>query len=81
MPECVRPDDITAISLKEGGNNGWYMKSIYTTYITKSGRELPLTADKDFNKWIDGNGERDHLEQQLTMTGGSTESPDSVFFN
>ena len=67
VPSCVDPQDITAAFLRQGGNDGWFPKSVYTTYTTTCGRELPLTADKVFNKWVDGNGDSSHLKQDLTL--------------
>ncbi len=79
MPECVFPHDITAVSLKEGGKDGWFVESVYTTYITKSGRELPMTANGTFNMWLDSDSGDDRLEHQLTMID-VLKRPDSAFF-
>ena len=67
IPSCVDPQDITAAVLKQGGNDGLLLKSVYTTYTTTCGRELPMSADKVFNKWVDGNGSPSQLEQDLTL--------------
>ena len=67
VPSCIHHEDITSASLKQGGNNGWLVKSVFTSYVTECGRVLPLTSDRVFNKWVDGDEDPSYLEQELTL--------------
>lgn len=63
---CVKPEDITRAALVEDGGDGWFIVSVYTNFIT-CGSAGPLTADEDFNLWIDGDDLPIYLEQALTL--------------
>jgi len=48
-------EDIKEAYLEARGNDGWYIASI-DTYTGKANEGYTkLTADPDFNKWLDGN--------------------------
>jgi len=49
-------EDIEDVYLEARGNDGWYIASI-ETYAGKNGQYTKLTADPDFNKWLDGDEE------------------------
>jgi len=64
---------IKEVYLEARGTDGWYIASI-ETYTRENERYTKLTADPDFNKWLDGNNEdaysyhaKKHL---LTKTNG-----------
>ena len=63
--QCVLLEDFDMILVQEGGNDGWYISSIFTVAAAGGGYTL-LTADVDVNKWIDGNGS--DSERQLILT-------------
>lgn len=63
---CVKPEDITAAAIVEGGDEGWYIASIYTTFIACNSAGT-ITADEDFNKWVDGNELPSQTYQSLTL--------------
>ena len=65
--QCIHREDISGVRIRQGGNEGWFIKSVYTTYITDCGRELPLTADTAFYKWVDGDSDASYLVQELTL--------------
>ena len=52
---CIRRSNITQVYLKAGGNDGWYIREIYT-YCQVEGNALyfPLNADPILYKWLDG---------------------------
>ena len=55
------------VSIEARGNDGWQIASINTYAMTKKKPKYTnLTADPDFNKWLDGNGAGDHLKHVLT---------------
>jgi len=57
QPSLVcRKEDIKDVYLEARGNDGWYIASI-ETYARKNGQYTKLTADPDFNKWVDGDEE------------------------
>ena len=64
--DCVQPRDVSEVALKEGGNDGWLVASVYTNFISCGSVGLH-TADKASNKWIDGNQDASHLCQTLTF--------------
>ena len=47
---------IKEVYLEARGNDGWYIASI-ETYAKENERYTNLTADPDFNKWVDGDKE------------------------
>ena len=47
---------IKEVYLVARGNDGWYITSI-ETYARKNEQYTKLTADPDFNKWVDGDEE------------------------
>ena len=47
---------IKEVYLEARGNDGWYIASI-ETYARENERYTNLTADPDFNKWVDGDNE------------------------
>jgi len=49
-------EDIKEVYLGARGNDGWYIASI-ETYARKNEWYTKLTADPDFNKWVDGDEE------------------------
>jgi len=49
-------ESIEEVYLEARGNDGWYIASI-ETYTGKNERYIKLTADPDFNKWLDGDEE------------------------
>ena len=61
---------IKEVYLKARGNDGWYIASI-DTYTKANEGYTKLTADPDFNMWLDGNEEYpyDAKKHILTMTG------------
>ena len=53
---CVGLNDITRVYLKAGGNDGWYIREVYTyCKVEENGLYIPLTAEPTFYKWLDGN--------------------------
>ena len=63
----IHREGITSVSLKQGGDDGLLIKSVFTSYVSDCGILLPLTVDRDFNKWVDGNDDASMLEQKLTL--------------
>jgi len=61
---------IKEVYLEARSNDGWYIASI-DTYTKANEGYTKLTADPDFNKWLDGNEEYpyDAKKHILTMTG------------
>ena len=52
---CIRLSNITQVYLKAGGNDGWYIREIYTyCKVEGSTLYLPLNADPILYKWLDG---------------------------
>ena len=49
-------EDIKEVYLEARGNDGWYIASI-ETFFWANQQYTKLTADPDFNKWLDGNQE------------------------
>ena len=62
---CVKQNGISQYALAQGGNNGWHVKSVYTTLVTCGGAAI-ATSDRNFNKWIDGDELASHKRQVLT---------------
>ena len=62
---CVKQDGISQYALAQGGNEGWNIQSIYATLVTCGGGAI-ATSDRNFNKWVDGNGTPDQKLQVLT---------------
>ena len=64
---------IKEVYLEARGTDGWYIASI-ETYFGENGRYTKLTADPDFNKWLDGDSEGDYSydakKHLLTKTNG-----------
>ena len=63
---CIRKGVIDKVYMQEGGNDGWFVASIFTAVNSTSGYRL-LTADVDVNRWIDGNGSADQKQLVLTI--------------
>ena len=74
---CVERADIKSVVVKQGGNNGWNIKSIVTFVRTDSEvlqlltiEALPsqmLTVDLEVYRWIDGDSASDRKEFSLTL--------------
>ena len=62
---CILKDDIDNVFVQEGGNDGWYISSIFTAVAAGSQYKL-LSVDVDVDRWIDGNGSES--ETHLTLT-------------
>jgi len=63
-------EDIKEVYLEARGIDGWYIVSI-ETYFWANQQYTRLTADPDFNKWVDANGEYpyDATKHVLTNNG------------
>ena len=62
---CVTKKDIHSVTIKQGGNDGWNIKSIAT--MIRSGSKFQiLTADMNVNRWIDGDQQLFHRSYTLT---------------
>ena len=64
---CVERANIKSVAVKQGGDDGWNIKSIVTIVRTDSGVFQLFTVDLDVNRWIDGNGASDRKEFLLTI--------------
>ena len=62
---CVKRNGISQYALAQGGNNGWHVRSIYTTLVT-CGSGTIATSNRNFNKWIDGDELASYKRQVLT---------------
>jgi len=64
---------IKEVYLEARGTDGWYVASI-ETYARENERYIKLTADPDFNKWLDGDEEHaysyDAKKHLLSETNG-----------
>ena len=50
---CVRKEDIEALTIKENGNDGWQIGSMFVFLDTCETHEL-ASSNPNFNQWIDG---------------------------
>ena len=65
---CLPPANISEIALVQGGTDGWFIRSAFTTYATTSGNSVPATVDLIVNKYIDGNGNPPKHVNRIVLT-------------
>ena len=52
---CIRRSNIRQVYLKEGGNDGWYIREVYTyCKVENNPNYLPLNAEPILYNWLDG---------------------------
>ena len=66
--KCVQMEDIQKVSLIANGNDGWYIASISTYVKTNSSRDMLLTKNVNFHKWLDGNGNYPYNAKKHSLT-------------
>ena len=69
---CTKRGEISRVVIRNGGSNGWNVKSVVTMIENNApsgriGEYFLLTADFDIYRWIDGYGEPDHAQIDLTL--------------
>ena len=64
---CITLDDIQSISLVAASDDGWNIGSITTFAVVSSDCKKLITADYDVNRWVDGDGDDEHLEFALSL--------------
>ena len=62
---CVTKGDVSTITLKETGTDGWLVDSI-VTFLRSDDAFILLSVDIDVNRWIDGNGGTELEQFSLT---------------
>ena len=62
---CVTQRDIHSVTIKQGGNDGWIIKSVATMVQSESKFQI-LTADMNVNRLIDGNDQSFYRSYTLT---------------
>ena len=76
--------DVKEVYLVARGNDGWYITSI-EIYARENEQYTKLTADPDFNKWVDGDEEDqypyDAKKHLLTKNGKRNETNTQVIGN
>ena len=50
---CIWKDNVTDISIRNGGNDGWYINSLLTV-LSDGDAYVVLSADMNVNRWVDG---------------------------
>ena len=63
---CIKKGDITKVTIRAGGGDGWRIESISITATTCKGT-IPITFDGMLNHWIDGNELPSYLFRDLTL--------------
>ena len=63
---CVRKEDIEVLKLKEGGDDGWLVLSIFVFIDTCETHEL-ASSDATFNKWVDADSDPERVLVDLTL--------------
>jgi hypothetical protein len=63
---CVKKGNIESVVVKQGGNDGWNIQSIVTMVSKSDSEKQLLTSDTGVYRWIDGNGQIDQKQFQLT---------------
>ena len=63
---CVRKEDIEVLKLKEGGDDGWLVQSIFVFIDTCETHEL-ASSDATFNKWVDADSDPERVLVDLTL--------------
>ncbi len=59
--------DIQAISVVEGGNDGWLIDSIVTVLQGPNGEVRMLSSNLEAHRWIDGNHDEDRKRWNLNI--------------
>ena len=64
---CVSPANINEIALGEGGNEGWFICSAFTTYTKNSHSSVPATVDLIINN-VGGDGSPPAHVKRIVLT-------------
>ena len=64
--DCLMKESFEGAKLKADANDGWNIASVYLFLDNCESNEI-VTADPDFNLWIDGDSDASRLEQTLTL--------------
>ena len=68
---CLLPANISEIALVQGGSDGWFIRSAFTTfttYTTNSRSSVPATVDLSINKYVDENGSQSTHARRIVLT-------------
>ena len=63
---CIKKGDITKVTIRQGGIDGWRIESISITATTCKGT-IPITFDGMLNQWIDGDELESDFFRDLTL--------------